>query len=614
MRHKRLLGVFAAAALMMTGLSITTAAPALSFGYKDLTPLQKRLASGVLTDALGDGAAAQRIAGGHKPTTPNCDARLGGNIKVNQNCQNPTDADLHGRSQAQNETWVAVNPGDNRQIVTAYNDYRRGDGTCGLSYSRDSGSHWTDATVPNLFTRGNAFGRPRQYWQGGGDPSVAWDSRGNAYLSCLAFNRGAGVSPNPDASSGLYLFRSATGGASWLFPGRPTVEHSDPEGDDGFLHDKQLMTIDNSTSSAFRDRIYITWTKFDSDGTAYIMSSHSADYGESFSAPVVVSTDTALCTNTFGLPTPAGKCNVNQFSQPVTAPDGTVYVVWDNFNNTVSGGDNKNQILLAKSTDGGATYSAPVKVGDFYDLPDCLTYQNSNAFRSCVPEKGATQNSVFRAANYPYVAVNPKSPNQVAVAYGSYISRNSQESKGCTPTGFSATTGINLYDGVKAGGCNNDIVLSESTDGGATFAGTAADVRTLPTATDRPGQRTTDQYFHGLDYSPTGKLVIAYYDRQYGNANATGFSDISLSVKGGFTRRVTSSSMPPASQFAGAFFGDYIFVDTTATSAYPIWSDTRANALFPCPGGGVPTICTAPAANADPANDQDIYISREPLF
>ncbi|WP_157245884.1 sialidase family protein [Nonomuraea typhae] len=606
MRHSRALGMLAATSLVLVAFAVP--AQGAGFGYDDLTPLQKRLASGTFTEALA-GHQAARIAAGHRPAADDCDGRIGGNIKVNQNCQNPTDTALHGRGQAQNETWIAANPFDARTLVAAYNDYRRGDGTCGLSYSRDGGHRWTDATVPSQFVTGTAFGKPRQYWQGGGDPSVAWDSRGNAYLSCLHFNRGAAISPNPDASSGLYLYRSTTGGASWTFSGRPTVEHADPEGDDGFLHDKQLMAVDASVTSRFRDRIYVTWTKFDSDGTAYIMESHSADFGETFSPAKVISTGSPLCTNTFGLPTPAGTCNVNQFSQPVTAPDGSVYVVWDNYNNTVTGADNRNQILLAKSADGGVTWGAPVKVGDFYDLPDCLTYQNANAGRACVPEKGATQNSVFRAANYPYVAVNPKSPAKVSVGYGSYISRNSRESKGCTPAGFSATTGINLYDGVKSGGCNNDIVLSESTDGGATFTGGAADVRTLPSLTDRPGQRTTDQYFHGLDYSPTGKLVAAYYDRQYGTANATGFSDVSLTVAGSFTRRVTTSSMPPASQFAGGFFGDYIFVDATATHAFPIWSDTRPKALFIC----APAVCTAPAPNADPANDQEIAVAREAL-
>ena len=45
-------------------------------------------------------------------------------------------------------------------------------------------------------------------------------------------------------------------------------------------------------------------------------------------------------------------------------------------------------MLLAKSTDGGATFTAPVKVSDYYDLPDCATYQGQDPGRACVPEKG----------------------------------------------------------------------------------------------------------------------------------------------------------------------------------------------------------------------------------
>src|SRR4029079_11756497 len=104
----------------------------------------------------------------------------------------------------------------------SYNDYRRGDGTCGVSYSLDAGKSWADSTTPNGFTRGTAFGAARQYWQGGGDTSVAWDSRGNAYLSCQLFLRGAGTSPNPDQSSAFYVYRSTgSNGASSHVPRPP---------------------------------------------------------------------------------------------------------------------------------------------------------------------------------------------------------------------------------------------------------------------------------------------------------------------------------------------------------------------------------------------------------
>ena len=98
-----------------------------------------------------------------------------------------------------------------------------------------------------------------------------------------------------------------------------------------------------------------------------------------------------------------------------------------------------------------------------------------------MPEKGPTSNSVFRATNYAAGAVNPKNPGQVAVTFGSYINKNSNESNGCTPAGFTPF-GNPAYTGVKTpGACNNDILVSFSTDGGTTFTGTTTDVRTVTT-------------------------------------------------------------------------------------------------------------------------------------
>jgi hypothetical protein len=425
--------------------------------------------------------------------------------------------------------------------------------------------------------------------------------------------RGLVASANPDQSSAFYVFRSTgTNGASWNFPGRPVVEHNDVAGAGNFLLDKQLLTVDNSRTSAFRDRVYVTWTTFAEDGTGYIYEAHSADYGETFSAPVLVSSNSALCDNTFGLPTPQGTCNENQFSQPFTAPDGTLYVTYANFNNAVTAPENRNQMLLSKSTDGGVTFSAPVRVGYYNDLPDCATYQNgADPGRACIPEKGSSANSIFRATNYPIGAVDPTHPNRVVVTYGSYINRNSNETTGCAPAGFSAS-GTNLYTGVKTV-CNNAILLSVSTNGGASFPNT--EPRTQPVVTTARAQARADQYFQGAAYTPNGALVVSYYDRQYGSDENTGFSDITVSQSRNASTfrhdRATSSSMPPPTQFNGTFYGDYAGVAVTNHTAYPIWSDTRPVDLFLCPGTGTtttpPKVCQGGAANASIATAQDIY-------
>lgn len=603
-----------------------------------MTSLQKRLLSGFASYELHPPTPTQqqlvKKRNVYFPTSASgCPTNLGSNVKVNQDCLNVSDPDLQGRAQAQNETSIALDPFRPSDMVAGYNDYRLGDGTCGISYSRDGGRSWTDSTIPRSFTRGTAFGAARQYWQAGGDPSVAWDTRGNAYYSCQVFNRGAPPSTNPDLSSAVYVFRSTlNGGASWNFPGRPVIESADIAGTGAPpFEDKPYMTVDNHVSSPFRDRVYVTWTEFASDGTAYIYESHSSDYGETFSPKVLVSTPSSLCPTSV---TTSGACDANQDSQPFVGPDGALYVVYNNFNNSpsqghVPGGDvvrgigatqpitpveNFNQILLAKSTDGGVSFSAPVLVSDFYDLPDCATYQNGkDAGRACVPEKGGGTNSYFRASNYPSGAVNPTNLNQVVVTFGSYINVHSNESNGCTPTGF-ATDGGNTYDGVKLGRCNNDILLSVSNDGGATFTGASTNPRALTSITNAPAQATTDQFWQWAAFTTDGRLAVSYYDRQYGFDEVLGFSDISLSGSSDLTNfgvtRVTSSSMPPETEFEGDFLGDYSGL-TASTLANPLWSDSRALDLFLCPNTGItgtpPALCVESASNATIANDEDVY-------
>ena len=127
-----------------------------------------------------------------------CAENRGGNVKENQNCENVSDPDLAGRGQAQNETAIAIDPNDKNHVIASQNDYRRGDGNCYGAYSLDGGRHWSDTTIPTGFVRGTNFGgKARQYFQAGGDTSVAWDTKGNAYLSCQLFDRGAGVSRTP---------------------------------------------------------------------------------------------------------------------------------------------------------------------------------------------------------------------------------------------------------------------------------------------------------------------------------------------------------------------------------------------------------------------------------
>lgn len=559
-----------------------------------------------------------------------CPVNQSSNIKVNQNCLNISDPSLLGRGQSQNETAALQDPSNPNHMIATFNDYRRGDGNCYGAYSTDKGRTWNDTTIPMSFTRGAAFGNLREYWQAGGDTSIGWDTKGNAYFSCQVFARGKPPTTNVDFSSAFLVFRSTlNNGASWNFPGRYVTVTADVTGSQGALEDKQYLTVDNHVGSPFQDRIYVTWTHYDFvANTAVIMESYSNDYGEHFSAPhpVGFTGGTQLCPYPIGVSAAEGSCDNNQFSQPFTAPDGTLYVIWANYNSVFfppSGGPGasaKYQILISKSTDGGNTFTPPQKVSDFYELPDCAAAQAGNdAGRACVPEKGPTTDSIFRAANYPVGGVNPANPSQVVVSVGSYV--NAHDAATCKNTGSDPISSGGFYNNAKTAGCNNTIVLSVSNNAGATFTGTTQPVESEEVVTQDAGQATTDQWWQWLAFNRHGKLAISYYDRQYGTDEVSGYSDFSLSGSGDLTNfavlRVSSGSMPPPNQFGGAFWGDYTGLSADDTNAYPIWSDTRDPLLLLCPGTATPTtppaLCGAKTSDGTVLNDQDIFTAALPI-
>jgi hypothetical protein len=595
----RLLSSGTQQALLQIGINVAAVAPGGFDGTQDgPQAAAPGTSEGGAIAGAGIGAGPANVSPG---ASGNCSVNLDGNVKVNQDCLNATDIDLHGRAQAQNETSIAVNPLNSNDVVASANDYRRGDGGCGAYFSQNGGQSWAGGLIPHGFTRGKELGGKniREYWTSGGDTGVAWDSSGTAYEQCQVFNRGFPVSQDPNVDSAVYVFRSDNKGASWTFPGRPVITiPGNPNNAAGLpLEDKPYMTIDAYKDDPRTDRIYVSWTEFREDGTAPILLAYSKDHGETFSKPVLVSSNSPLCNLQAGS-NPALLCDSNQFSEPVVGPDHSLYVVWANYNNKVTGHENRNQMLIAKSTDGGVSFSAPVKVADFYELPDCPSNTGGkNKGRSCIPEKGVgTTASFFRAANYPTMLVDPHNAKRLVVHYGSYINRNSNEHNGCVPQGLDPTFGTNLFTGVLTpGACNNDIQVSVSTNGGSSFSGTHRDPRVMPSV--NKDENRTDQFWQWSAVTREGKVVVSFYDRQYGNDEAAGASDIT--VVSGEQHRATSSSMPPPTQFGGVFLGDYSGLALRGNIALPFWSDTRDTGI---------TTCTAnPRQLCRFGNDEDVF-------
>ncbi len=285
------------------------------------------------------------------------------------------------------EVSIAINPIDPTNLIAGANIryvYR----------STNSGQTWTQANLSSQYG----------VW---GDPAIIFDVNGNAYYAHLS---------NP-SSPGYWIDRivvqkSTDKGATWdqgygVGFNPPTKNQ-----------DKEWLIVDH-TNSQFRNNIYMSWTEFDNYGSSNsldssrIVFSRSTNSGVSWSAPVKVSDRSGNCIDSdntvegavpavgpngevytcwagplglmfdrsldggvswgndiFVSDLPGGwditipgiqRCN----GFPVTVCDisnspnrGTIYINWSDQRN----GINNTDIFLAKSTNGGLSWSAPIKV------------------------------------------------------------------------------------------------------------------------------------------------------------------------------------------------------------------------------------------------------------
>jgi hypothetical protein len=262
----------------------------------------------------------------------------------------------------QNETAIAVDPNNPKVIVAGANDYvsrtwsctiggtpcsALGDGYSGTYLSTDGGSTWCcTATDPNhlgTLIPGVERLTGGQY-DAGGDPSVAFDSRGNVYYAGLGFNR-------TSAPNTVTVNRGTINNGSLTWSAPTFINQTTSP---AILNDKEWIAVDHNPASPFRDRVYVTWTrfKFQADTGAYVQSPiafvSSSDGGRTFTTPKMIS----------------GSAHYGQGSRPVVGPDGSLYVFWDGSTRLAT----TDSTYVVKSTDGGATWSAPKAIAPLVDI------------------------------------------------------------------------------------------------------------------------------------------------------------------------------------------------------------------------------------------------------
>ena len=228
----------------------------------------------------------------------------------------------------QNETAIAVDPNNPNRIVASANDYvartwactidgtpcsALGDGYSGTYFSNDGGASWccTSSDPAHLGTLIPGVTRlAGGQYDAGGDPALAFDSRGTVYYAGLGFNRDS--APNTvTVNRGTF---DAAGQLGWSAP-----TFINPTTSPAIFNDKEWIAADSHPSSPYRDRVYVTWTRFVfSAGTgAYVQSpiffASSSDGGRTFTAPTSI----------------VGNVKYDQGSRPVVGPDGSLYVFFE---------------------------------------------------------------------------------------------------------------------------------------------------------------------------------------------------------------------------------------------------------------------------------------------
>ncbi len=198
---------------------------------------------------------------------------------------------------------------------------------CGYAVSRDGGLTWTRSLIPGL-TR--SFGGP--YFRAT-DPVAAMDLNGNIFLNTQAANN------STFTRASVVVSRSSDGGATFA---PPVAFYVQPNLN--VTPDKPWFAVNTFAGTPHIGRIFATFTLFtNATMVSPIVASYSDNAGVSWT-PIA-------------LTMPAG--TFAQGSQPVFLPDGRLALVYWNFGGVVPTDEHMEVIV---SNDGGVSFGAPVRV------------------------------------------------------------------------------------------------------------------------------------------------------------------------------------------------------------------------------------------------------------
>ena len=304
--------------------------------------------------------ADQSPGGSHNPTWWDKYLYLAQNGPMNGNGSRGStlfamNVDVSNECGPQSETYITLNPKSPSTLTAGSNEIfrlpMRG------YFSSDGGNSWGGVDVPLppplAGTNDTRFGS---------DPTLAFDTQGNVFYGFIvvffsaAFNSpGNGVGIN---GTEMAVARSTDGGSTW-----PLLTQFSFEGGENHFNDKPMITVDVSQTSPARDNVYVAWDAAiggsTSGGNTDILLSFSDDAGSSWSGPASVGHQVS------------GTDRFNQWLS-VDPTNGDVTVSYYDTQNDGTGQRFMTDIYLSRSTDGGASWLADVRVtSQSSDEHDC---------------------------------------------------------------------------------------------------------------------------------------------------------------------------------------------------------------------------------------------------
>ncbi len=432
----------------------------------------------------------------------------------------------------QDEPSVALNLDDPMNAVAAANDYT-GDGFW-IGRTTDGGHTWSSQWKDPKFS----FDGGRCY---ASDPSVAYSLRDGAfYLSTLCYFSGT-------PASEIHVWKSVDGGATWSASTEAALvvtNHAlDGSIDGSVFYDKELMAIDNTPSSRYFGRIYVTYTKFHMTGGAYARSDYCPIQAAYTDAIPTSDPSTSVWAHTPVVPDAPGAkgtgASANQFSTPVVDDHGGLDVafVQEDCNTSYD-----HRILFSRSTDGGASF------GDVTQVDPPGGYADNPNRADQLPGKGHVRFPGTISMSFD------ASRQRLAVVYQNSANRD--------------VSGA-------------DISVQTSDDLGSSWK------EPRPVSVNRGGDPARgDQFFPAIGVDGGGTLFAIWQDTRLDPQNHLIDTFQGVSTDGGRTwtnHRISSASFDARKSFfsCGCFIGDYNQIAVSDEVIYPTWTDGRGSPAKP---------------------------------